>query len=86
LDEIQNTEDWALVMRRFFDTKKITEFVNIKKILSPGFIIDAVLLIAKSSRPQLLSLVTHMQYLYPQHNVILTGPWPAYYFAQINIE
>lgn len=28
LDEIQNTEDWALVMRRFFDTKKIKIYLS----------------------------------------------------------
>ncbi len=68
------------------DLKKITEFVDFNKRLSPALIVDAVLLIERSAKGELLSLVAHIQSIYPQYNVILTGPWPPYNFAQIKLE
>lgn len=68
------------------DLEKITEIVDFKKRATPGCIIDAVLLIERSAKNELLALVAEMQSRYPEHNVILTGPWPPYNFTQIKLE
>jgi len=68
------------------DLKKITDVVDFNKRATSGCIIDAVLLIERAAKNELLSLVAEMQSRYPEHNVILTGPWPPYNFAQIKLE
>ena len=68
------------------DLKKVTEVVNFKKRATSGCIIDAVLLIERTAKKELLALVAEMQFRYPEYNVILTGPWPPYNFAQIKLE
>ncbi len=64
----------------------VTEIVDFKKTTTFGCIVDAVLLIDKGRKNELLELVAAMQSIYPEHNVILTGPWPPYTFAQIKLE
>ena len=73
----------SLVIR---DLQKITEFIEFNKKVSAAFIIDAVILIDKSSKCELLAFVASLQSIYPEHNVILTGPWPPYNFTQIKLE
>ena len=68
------------------DIKNITEIFDFKKRVIPALIVDAVLLIDRSAKNKLLALAVHIQNIYPEHNVILTGPWPPYNFAQIKIE
>ncbi len=68
------------------DLQKITEFVEFNKQVTPAFIIDAVLLIERSAKGELLAFVAHLQYIYPEHNVMLTGPWAPYNFTQIKLE
>ncbi len=68
------------------DLKKITDIVDFKKRSTSGCIIDAVLLIDRVAKNELLAFVADMQSIYPEHNVILTGPWPPYNFAQIKLE
>lgn len=68
------------------DIKKITEIFVFKKRVTPAIILDAVLLIDRSAKSELLALATHIQCRYPEHNVIMTGPWPPYNFAQIKLE
>ncbi len=63
----------------------VIQDVQFKKTLSTAFILDAVLLVEKAKKDQLLSFVKSIQFRYPEHNVILTGPWPPYNFSQINI-
>jgi hypothetical protein len=73
----------SLVIR---DLRKITELIEFNKKASPAFLIDAVILIDKSAKCELLAFVASLQSMYPEHNVILTGPWPAYNFAKIKLE
>ncbi len=68
------------------DLHKITDAVDFKKRTTSGCIIDAVLLVDRRAKNQLLALVVDMQSVYPDHNVILTGPWPPYNFAHITLE
>ncbi len=68
------------------DLQKITELVEFNKKITHAFIVDAVLLIDRSAKSELLAFVAHLQSIYPEHNVILTGPWAPYNFAQIKLE
>ena len=68
------------------DLHKITEFIVFNKTQNPAFIIDAVILIEKSAIIELIAFVTNLKSVYPEHNVILTGPWPPYNFAQIKLK
>ena len=73
----------SLVIR---DLRNITEFIEFNKKVSLAFVIDAVILIDKSVKCELLAFVASLQSMYPEHNVILTGPWPVYNFAKIKLE
>jgi len=68
------------------ELNKLTDVVVFNKISTSGCIIDAVLLIDRVSKNTLLALVADIESVYPEHNVILTGPWPPYNFAQIKLE
>ena len=63
----------------------ITDYIDFNKSLSPAFIIDAVLLIDKSKKSKLLDIVVNLRAMFPMHNVMLTGPWPAYNFTKTKI-
>ncbi|NMW20786.1 MAG: GvpL/GvpF family gas vesicle protein [Chlorobiaceae bacterium] len=69
-----------------YDLQKISPFIEFKKNPTTAFIIDAVVLIERTKRNKLLELVAAVQAMYPEHNVILTGPWPAYNFTQMKIS
>ncbi len=68
------------------EIRKITEIFELKKRVTPALILDAVLLIERSAKDEILALASRIQSRYPEHNVILTGPWPPYNFTQIKIE
>ena len=68
------------------EVEKITTQVIFKKPLTEAIIIDLVLLIEKERKNELLQFVSDLQSIYPQHNILLTGPWPPYNFAQIKVE
>jgi len=72
-------------IKSYFASKihTIATYVDFKKPLSSTIIIDAVILIEKSKKNELLDIVLKMQALYPEHNIILTGPWPPYNFTKI---
>jgi hypothetical protein len=57
-----------------------------KKTDPAGFIVDAVLLVERCKKEELIALVTHMQTEHSEYNIILTGPWPPYNFAQIKLQ
>ncbi len=64
----------------------VTHDFDFNKTVSSAIIFDAVLLVERLKRDELLSLVRTMQSQYPDHNLILTGPWPPYSFSQIKTQ
>jgi hypothetical protein len=65
--------------------QKITDLIVYNKQTTTGFIVDAVFMIERSKKSELLDLVIQMQTLFSEHNVVLSGPWPPYNFSSINI-
>jgi hypothetical protein len=59
---------------------------KIKKMTSPTNIIDAVFLLEKDMKAELVRAVEDMQRKYPGLNFILTGPWPPYNFVEITLK
>jgi len=56
-----------------------------KKMASETMIIDAVFLLEKRLKDELILKTEELQNRYPGLNFILTGPWPPYNFVEITI-
>jgi hypothetical protein len=59
---------------------------KIKKMTTATTIIDAVFLIEKDKKAELVRAIEDMQGKYSELNFILTGPWPPYSFVDITIK
>lgn len=57
-----------------------------KKMVTETNIIDAVFLLDKDKKGELVQAVEDLQKQYPGLNFILTGPWPPYNFVDITIK
>ena len=65
---------------------KLNAIAKFKKMLDPTNIIDAVFLLDKSRKGELVELVKNLQNKYTSLNFVLTGPWPPYNFVSISIK
>ena len=59
---------------------------KIKKMTTPTTIIDAVFLLEKDKKAELIQAIENMQSKYSGLNFILTGPWPPYSFVDITLK
>ncbi|MFZ4412730.1 MAG: GvpL/GvpF family gas vesicle protein [Bacteroidales bacterium] len=57
-----------------------------KKTTTASNIIDAVFLIKKSQKDEMIHAVMQLQNCYPSLHFMLTGPWPPYNFVEITIK
>ena len=57
-----------------------------KKMTDATTIIDAVFLLEKDKKTELIKAVGDLQHLFPGLNFVLTGPWPPYNFVEIAIK
>jgi hypothetical protein len=57
-----------------------------KKMLTPTTIIDAVILLKKEHKEQLIAEIKAFQNNYSGLNFVLTGPWPPYNFVETTIK
>lgn len=57
-----------------------------KKTTTTTNIIDAVFLIDKSQKDEIINAVNDLQNRYPSLHFMLTGPWPPYNFVEINLK
>jgi len=57
-----------------------------KKMTNDTTLIDAVFLLDKKKKKEVVNLVKDLQQKYLQLNFLLTGPWPPYNFVEINIK
>ena len=59
---------------------------KIKKMTTATTIIDAVFLLEKDKKVELVQAIEDMQSKYSGLNFILTGPWPPYSFVDITLK
>jgi len=59
---------------------------KIKKMTTDTTIIDAVFLLEKNKKAELVQAIEVMQGKYSELNFVLTGPWPPYSFVDITIK
>jgi len=59
---------------------------KIKKMTTATTIIDAVFLIDKDKKAELVRAIEDMQGKYSELNFILTGPWPPYSFVDVTLK
>ena len=59
---------------------------KIKKMVTPTTIIDAVFLLDKALKDELIHTVSDLQNKYPGLNFIMTGPWPPYNFVDFTVK
>jgi len=59
---------------------------KIKKMVTPTTIIDAVFLLDKALKDELIHAVGDLQNKYPLLNFIMTGPWPPYNFVDFTVK
>ncbi len=76
-----------LVIAEF--TGKLTQLhavSKIKKRSTATILIDAVFLLKKDRKDELVQVVKDSQNQHPELNFTLTGPWPPYNFVDINLK
>ncbi|MEI6758104.1 MAG: GvpL/GvpF family gas vesicle protein [Chlorobium sp.] len=86
IDEIQLEHDDTIKNVITAGLENITKYIEYKNLKSPLFILDAAVLVEKDSKENLISFFKKMQGLFPDLNMMLTGPWPPYNFAQMVIK
>lgn len=59
---------------------------KIKKMTTATTIIDAVFLLEKDKKAELIQAIEDLQRKYTGLNFILTGPWPAFSFVDITLK
>lgn len=59
---------------------------KIKKMVSPSNIIDAVFLMEKQHKTDLVKTIEDFQNRYPELIFMLSGPWPPYNFTNITLK
>jgi hypothetical protein len=59
---------------------------KIQKMATLSIIIDAVFLVDKERKSEVIQVVADMQNQYPGLNFILTGPWPPYNFVDFIVK
>ena len=57
-----------------------------KKMVTETTIIDAVFLLEKGKKEELIQAVEDLQKQYPGLNFVLTGPWPPYNFVDFTVK
>jgi hypothetical protein len=57
-----------------------------KKMTNETTIIDAVFLLDKKKKEEVIIMVKDLQQKYLQLNFVLTGPWPPYNFVELNLK
>ncbi|MEI7706739.1 MAG: GvpL/GvpF family gas vesicle protein [Chlorobium sp.] len=86
IEERRNKYIEKLKLSFLDEVRKLTECVEFNKTLTSAFIIDAVVLIEKYKKEKLLEGIDNLRKMYPENNIIITGPWPPYNFVNINIQ
>ena len=66
--------------------RKLKAVDKCKKMTNETTIIDAVFLLDKKKKKEVINLVKDLQQKYPQLNFLLTGPWPPYNFVNKSIK
>jgi hypothetical protein len=66
--------------------KRLNATGKFKKMVTESTIIDAVFLLEKEKKSELIELVKDMQNRYGELNFIMTGPWPPYSFVELTIK
>ncbi len=61
----------------------VTKF---RKALSEAILIDAVFLVQRQRKSELLDAIRLLQEKYPGLNLMFTGPWPPYSFVDVTIK
>ena len=57
-----------------------------RKMVTPTTIIDAVFLLEKSKKGELIEVIGDLQNQYTGLNFVLTGPWPPYNFVDFTVK
>ena len=60
--------------------------IKFKKMTTIMNIIDAVFLLDKGRKDELIHVIADLQIYYPILNFVLTGPWPPYSFVEIILK
>ncbi len=73
--------------------KEITSYLDrlnsinkFKKMLTETTVVDAVFLIEKEKKGELIDSIKELQTHYPGLSFVLTGPWPSYSFVDVTIK
>ena len=73
----------AAITEHLFRMNAVCKF---KKMLTETTIIDALFLLKKDMKTELMQAVGNLQKQYPGLNFVMTGPWPPYNFVEITIK
>lgn len=86
LEELLSSYVDSIVAEFTIFLAKLNAISKFKKMESPSNIIDAVFLLGKDKKDELVLAVEDLQNKYPGLKFILTGPWSPYNFIDITIK
>jgi hypothetical protein len=66
--------------------KRLDAVSKIKKMTTPSNIIDAVFLLEKNKKSELIRSIEELQKQYPLMKFVLTGPWPPFNFVDLTVK
>lgn len=86
LEELLLTHVDAVVTTITTHLSSMNADCKFKKMLTETTIIDALILLKKELKPELMTEISNLQVKYPGLNFILTGPWPPYNFVDFIVK
>lgn len=86
LEELLLTHVDSVVAAITEHLSRMNAVCKFKKMLTETIIIDALFLLKKDMKTELMQAVGNLQKQYPGLNFVMTGPWPPYNFVEITIK
>ncbi|MCX6220869.1 MAG: GvpL/GvpF family gas vesicle protein [Bacteroidia bacterium] len=86
LEELLLTHVDSVVAAITEHLSRMNAVCKFKKMLTETTIIDALFLLKKDMKTELMQAVGNLQKQYPGLNFVMTGPWPPYNFVEITIK
>jgi hypothetical protein len=66
--------------------ERLTTIHKFKKMATASILVDAVFLLEKNQKDDLIQTIDELEKIYPELNFLLTGPWPPDNFVEITLK
>ena len=86
LEELMLAHVESLIATLTASLGSLNSINKFRKMLTDNTIVDAIFLIGKEKKSDLIDLIAEIQNDNPGLNFVLTGPWPPYSFVDVTIK